>query len=56
MRYQEKRIVSHGKYTSLAALDNSRSDSGEPLLPGASEINIPTPRPGNHPIIGGIIL
>ena len=49
MRYQENGIVSHGKYTSLAALDNSRSDSGKPLLPGSSEINIPTPRPGNHP-------
>ena len=56
MRYQENRIVSHGKYTSLAALDHPRSDSGKPLLPGSSEINIPTPMPGNHPIIGGITI
>jgi len=27
----ENRIVSHGKYTSLAALAHSRSDSGKPL-------------------------
>ena len=33
----------------------NRSDSGKPLLPGSSEINIPTPRPGNHPIIGGMV-
>ena len=49
MRYQENRIVSHGKYTSLAAHGSFPVRLREAALPGSSEINIPTPRPGNHP-------
>ena len=56
MRYQEKRIVSHGKYTSLAALDHPRSDSGKPLLPGSSRSISLLPGPAITLIIGGITI
>ena len=45
---QNRDIVSHGKYTSLAALAHSRSDSGKPLC-RAHLRSIHTPMPGNHP-------
>jgi len=56
VRYQENRIVSHGKYTSLAALAHSRSDSGKPLCRAHPRSISLLPGPAITLIIGGITI
>jgi len=56
VRYQENRIVSHGKYTSLAALDHPRSDSGKPLCRAHQRSISLLPGPAITLIIGGITI